>query len=234
MINEQQSTTVVMPEKLGLPKGAIERDVTPDEIEAFVQFDDVSYFNSETPDDHRPPNFTNEEVKEAMDRGDIIRGIYGADGNFLAVSWFQPETEDNNMYVYSLNVSPKLRDAGIGAYFLGQAEVEAEKRGFDTCSLHVDPLNARGMHLYTKNGYRAVSYETDTEYGLNDWLIMKKQLSMSAETDQATGQEIEVAAGDEAELARILSMGNIGTRFLLDESKDPRQNKIVFSARTNK
>lgn len=212
----------------GLPTGAVILDITHEDVDAFIAFDDKSYFDSDTPPDHAPPHFTTGEVREGLERGDVIRGIYGSDGELLAISWFQPEEEDKNMYVFRLDVSPRLRDEGVGTYFLDQAEQEARQRGYHTCSLHVDPLNSRGLYLYLKQGYRVEEYETDTEHRLQDWVFMRKHLTPKYGTLEAV-QTVE--AGDEAELRRTLELGRIGTGVLLSGDQDPRHNKIVFSVR---
>ena len=70
-----------------LPEGAVQRDILYSDVESFVRFDDTSFFNAETPPDHRPPNLTFNEVSEGLQRGDIIRGIYDAEGSMVAASW---------------------------------------------------------------------------------------------------------------------------------------------------
>lgn len=214
--------------QLPLPEGAYKRDLTIADLESFIAFDDESFFQSETPPDHRAPNLTNEEVREGMERGDIIRGIFDADNKYIASMWFQPNEQESDMYVYSLNVEPSFRDKGVGAYLLETADQEAKSRGYKSCSLHVDPLNTRGIHLYLKHGYRIVKYETETEHGLNDWVIMQKDLEQESPSPNVQ-EQVVVNAGDESGLKQMLTTGYVGTDVLPDQTKDPKKAQIVFA-----
>lgn len=214
--------------QLSLPEGTYKRDLTVADIDSFIAFDDESFFQSETPPDHRAPNLTKEEVSEGMERNDIIRGIFDANNNYIASMWFQPNDQEGDMYVYSLNVDPAFRDKGIGAFLLETADQEAKARGYKTCSLHVDPLNTRGVHLYLKNGYKIVKYETETEHGLNDWVIMQKNLESEGPVSD-NQEKVVISAGDEIGLAQTLAAGYVGTDVAPDQTKDPKKAQIVFN-----
>lgn len=202
-----------------------------DDIDKIIAFDELTFFdaNPDTPKDHAPLHFTDDEIKEGIERGDILEAVVDEEGNFVGDLWFEPKVDDNELYVYSLAVHPDYRDQGLGDYFLRRAETIAKQRGFGACSLHVDPLNGRGMHLYTRHGYKATEYETDPTDGLDNWLHMVKPLAADWEVDEQDVKVIE--AGDAAGLQAALDAGYISTGFEASPDKNPYKNLVKFAKR---
>lgn len=193
----------------------------------YVAFDDANFFDSETPTDHRPPNLTVDAVQQGLAKGDVVRAIYDDTGKMLATSWFELNDEVGDLYIHNLCVMPALRDSGVGSFLLGEAEREARARNYARTSLHVDPLNSRGLFLYLRKGYKATAYEQDNSTGLQRRLVMQKQLAGPASLQS---EAVRVPAGDDQHLRQILGLGYIGTSLLLDTDGNPRHNQLIFSA----
>lgn len=207
----------------------ISKELTYEDIEKYIAFDDWASFeaNPETPTDHLPEHFTPDEIKEAMDNGSIFKALLDENGNFIATYWFEPKPLESELYIYNLVVHPEYRDKGIAKLFLESAEIIAKGKDFKKCTLHVDPLNSRGLYLYTSKGYQVTAYETDPAGGLDNWLIMTKFLKDAPATDDADIRTVE--ANDEKNLQLTLESGYISTSLAIAEDKNPYKNKITFS-----
>lgn len=151
------------------------------DAEMFIAFDDWASFegNSDTPPTHRPEHFRAEDVRESMLEGNVFEGLFDADSQLVATMWLAIDPEASELDIANLVVHPEFRDKSIGKYFMNAAEKIARVRGLESCTLHVDPLNGRGMYLYSRAGFRVTGYEHDSEGGLQNWLIMSKKLDGS-------------------------------------------------------
>ncbi len=194
------------------------------DIDDYLEFDREVYFDSETPSNHNPPYFKPEEIRGAMEHGSIFGVLLDGD-KWVATYWFAPDPDSDSLEIANLVVRKEYRDRGIGTGFLDYAEAVARQRGLAKCTLKVDPLNARGLSLYMRHGYKAVSYVLNEPNGLDHWLQMVKRLDGEWQLGELRK---EVLTSDEAHLRELLSQGWIGQQIIPAQNGDPRFNQIVL------
>ena len=89
---QENAATQALFRDLGLPEDTIRRRfaATPEDAQRYVDFDNVGSFdqndtyNREAPSPHVPDKFTSEMIIEAIEGGDVIEGIFSADGELLS------------------------------------------------------------------------------------------------------------------------------------------------------
>ena len=200
------------------------------DAQAYVAFDTCEFIecNPETPTDHQPSQpFDPVDIREAMAAGDIFEAIYEGD-TMVATMWFTPQPDRSNLHISNIVVAHTLRGEGIGSYFLDAAHTFASARNFETCDLHVDPLNQGGMNLYiNRNGYQVTGYETNEEDGLKHWVIATRK-KRGAERDVFPLHEagVWVASGDEAGLQTVIDSEYVGTEYRAGNT--PRSGILKF------
>lgn len=202
----------------------IVRDLIAEEIPELLAFDHKAYFveNTDTPLDHRPPEWTSQEMEEAFARADIIRGLFNSEG--ALIGYYEFETRPSDLYL-NIVVDRNYRDKGLGSYFMQMADYEARIRRISKCALTVDQFNSRGINLYFKSGYQVVGYHKD-HFGPNvHRLLMEKDLS--AEQRKLSDETILVSCFDDDKLG-IANSGYVGVELKRDPSGNPKENSIVF------
>lgn len=221
-VSEIVRPTLETKEKMALS----ERDLGVADIPLLVRFDLFAEYerNDDTPTDHRISDpLSAEDFREAINNKNILRGIF-AGQDMIAMYWLEPKPENKEIYVPVIMVHPDYRDLGLGTYCLKVADFEASERGFDKCTLTVDPLNGRGVNSYLKNGYQAMDYILD-KYGKGiHRLFMQKDLAVG-DRQFEDGQK-PVRCGDDQGLLAAVKEGFVGVSFI--RSGDNRSSQIVF------
>ena len=181
----------------------------------YVAFDTEEFLrqNPETPDDNKPSEpFEPEFVGEAIERGDILEGLFDTAGELVATMWLTPHPEMKKLEVSNLVVRHDRRGEGIGAYFLNATHAIARTLHYPSCELHVDALNSGGVRLYLEHGYVIKDYEQGKEPGsLRNWLVAERL--EEADYIPQPHDVVQVAAGDAKGLQQVIAAGYRGVRF---------------------
>ena len=92
--------------------------------------------------------------------------------------------EDNSYYICGVAVDEHHRGRGIGSALLREAELDAQRAGYDKVSLIVFEQNSRPHALYLRMGYREVMRTPIVPHPFikytGDALLMVKTLNVSA------------------------------------------------------
>ncbi|HSX45267.1 MAG TPA: hypothetical protein VLF39_04160 [Candidatus Saccharimonadales bacterium] len=213
-------------EKLGLPEGFYTRRLSVEDVEEFVAFDTWNYVNAnpDTPTDHQTGSYINETVSGWFNDGIVMaEGIFDNEGSLMASLMVEPLPAKDALDLTNINTHINLRDRGIGHYFLDRTEAMARNFDLSKCTLRVDPLNSRGMHLYMEHGYKVTSYDKREK-----WLFMTNWLVEGPEFDYS--DQIEIRTSEDNRLKETLGLGYVGTTFVRNtEVEDPKNNSVIFS-----
>lgn len=192
----------------------------------FFTFEEMAFFQkNNTPLDHQAPHWTQEEFKEYLLRGEIIRGILD-NNELVAIYIFFPKQDE--LYITEIVVHPKYRGRGLGKYLLKLIEQEAVKRYLKKCSLSVDPFNGGAIGLYFQFGYQIIDYKRayfGSKYPNTDRFVMEKLLN----TSSLLGKETKQIKVDEVDaLERTLREGFVGIDLIRSKDLNNKNNLIVF------
>lgn len=193
----------------------------------FLDFDNKYYYQSETPKDHQMEPYELKEIQRATAAGDILAALEDKQGQWAAVFWLSPQAEQGNMDIWNMVVRPDARGRGLGQQILRYTEKLARQEGLKQIRLDVDPLNARAMNLYLKNGYVANHYYYHDETSMPDhWLMMVKTLDKSLELG---AEAYEVTVNDKEKIRLLIDGGWVAHQLILSADGNPRHNTLVLS-----
>jgi ribosomal protein S18 acetylase RimI-like enzyme len=202
------------------------RTLTIGDWSQFWAFEEMANFRrNDTPADHAPPHWTQEEFVEYISRGEIIKGIFDQD-EMIALYIFNPKEDE--LYVTEIVVHPDYRGQGLGGHLLNLAEEEAKRRNLSKCTLTVDPFNGRGLSVYFRVGYQLTGYKKayyGMEYPQTDrcWMekLLKEKRLVGNETQQVRVDHVEA-------LTQTLARGFVGTGLIHSQDRNSRHNFVIF------
>jgi ribosomal protein S18 acetylase RimI-like enzyme len=112
----------------------------------------------------QPPfRFGRKYMRQLVDSSDAATWIAEEDGQmagFAIVDWAEG-AEGAIAYIQTLEVTPQLRGAGVGAELLRRVEESAWRTGAEMIWLHVEAENEGAIRLYEKHGYRYENRQED-------------------------------------------------------------------------
>lgn len=114
---------------------------------------------------------------EAFGRFGKVFGVF-VDKSIVGDAQFLRDWEKSGTaYLAGMAVYTKFQNKGLGTLLLQQALADLKEDNVKTVYLHVDPNNARAIHLYLNKMHFTTEEFRKNEYGLgNDRIFMKLSL----------------------------------------------------------
>lgn len=120
-------------------------------------------------------NFEKKYLEKLLSIG-IVKTVYGGN-KFVGYFWFTEREEENDIFIYSMQLKKEYQNKGIGTQILNWIESFALNHNRQYLSLFVQINNQKAIDLYLRFGFHEI-------FGEQISIYMRKKLNLNNYTPQ--------------------------------------------------